>query len=68
MISAFIRDRLPAWARSRTLWFSVALAALGAVEMQAQVIPEEWRGHVLILVAAVSAVLRFATTMPVSEK
>jgi len=59
---------IPPYLKSKTLWFSVALAVLGALEMQAQIIPAEWRGHALILIAAVSAALRFATTMPVQDK
>lgn len=54
--------------KSKTLWFSVALAALGALEMQSQLIPEAYRGHVLVLIAAISAALRFATTLPVMKK
>jgi len=56
------------WAKSKTLWFSVSMAVLGAVEIQSQIIPTEYRGQVLILVAGISAVLRFLTTMPVSQK
>jgi hypothetical protein len=54
--------------KSKTLWFSVALAVLGAIEMQAQIIPVEYRGQALILIAGISAVLRFMTTVPISEK
>jgi hypothetical protein len=54
--------------KSKTLWFSVVLAVLGAVELNAQIIPEGYRGHALILIAGVSAILRFMTTVPVSEK
>jgi Na+-translocating ferredoxin:NAD+ oxidoreductase RnfA subunit len=54
--------------KSKTLWFSVILAVLGAIEMQAQIIPEEYRGVALIMIAMVTAVLRFMTTQPVSEK
>lgn len=54
--------------KSKTLWFSVALAALGALEMQAQLIPEAYRGHALVLIAAITAALRFATTLPLDKK
>lgn len=54
--------------KSKTLWFSVILAALGALEMQSQVIPAEYRGQALILIAAISAALRFMTTQPVGRK
>jgi hypothetical protein len=58
---------MKAWWQSKTLWFSVLLAALGALEVQAQIIPDEYRGGVLIAVAAISAVLRIVTTQPVSK-
>lgn len=54
--------------KSKTLWFSAGLAALGALEMQSQLIPAEYRGHALVLIAAISAALRFATTLPVTQK
>lgn len=59
---------MPSWMKSKTLWFSVALAVLGAIEMQIQIIPAEYRGHVLVLIAGISAALRVLTTMPLSEK
>lgn len=55
------------WYLSKTLWFSVALAMLGALEAQAQIIPDEYRGGVLMIVAGISAILRFATTQPVGK-
>jgi uncharacterized membrane protein len=54
--------------KSKTLWFAVALAVLGAIEMQSQIIPAEYRGHIMILIAGISAVLRVLTTIPLSEK
>jgi uncharacterized membrane protein len=54
--------------KSKTLWFSLALAVLGAIEMQAQIIPEAYRGISLVVIAGVTAVLRIMTTMPVNEK
>lgn len=54
--------------KSKTLWFSVLLAALGALETQSQIIPAGYRGQALILIAVVSAALRFMTTQPVSQK
>lgn len=54
--------------KSKTIWFSVMLAALGAVEVNSQIIPEEFRGYVLVLIAGVSVVLRFLTTQPVGAK
>jgi uncharacterized membrane protein len=54
--------------KSKTLWFSLALAVLGAIEMQAQIIPEAYRGISLVVIAGITAVLRILTTMPVNEK
>lgn len=54
--------------KSKTLWFSVGLAALGALETQIKLIPDEYQGQVLILIATVSATLRYLTTQPLSEK
>jgi uncharacterized membrane protein len=54
--------------KSKTLWFSLALAVLGAIEMQAQIIPEAYRGISLVVIAGVTAVLRILTTMPVNDK
>lgn len=59
---------IPPALKSKTLWFSVGIAVLGAVEMQAQIIPAEYRGHALVLIAAVTAALRILTTLPVSQK
>jgi hypothetical protein len=54
--------------KSKTLWFSLALAVLGAIEMQAQIIPEAYRGISLVVIAGITAVLRILTTMPVNDK
>lgn len=54
--------------KSKTMLFSIALAGLGALEANIHVIPDEYRGHVLILVAMLTAGLRFVTTKPLSEK
>ena len=61
-------DTLKSALKSKTLWFAVALAGLGALEMQSQLIPAEYRGHALVVIAVVTAVLRFLTTMPVKAK
>lgn len=54
--------------KSKTMIFSVLLAGIGALEANIHVIPDEYRGHVLIVVAMLTAGLRFATSKPLSEK
>lgn len=58
-------EDMKSWYQSKTLWFSVLLAMLGALEANAQIIPAAWQGYVLIAVAGVSAVLRALTTQGV---
>lgn len=60
--------RLTQILKSRTLWLSAALAGLGALEIQIQIIPEQYRGHALVAIAVLVAILRFITTQPISEK
>ena len=58
--------------KSKTLWFSAALAMLGALEMQGaylrEVVGPENFGLVMILISATTAVLRIVTTQALSEK
>jgi hypothetical protein len=54
--------------KSKTMIFSVLLAGLGALEMNIGVIPAEYRGHALILIAMATAWLRFVTAKPLSDK
>ena len=54
--------------KSKTMWFSVMVAALGALEANAQIIPAEYRGQALIVIAGVVAMLRILTTVPLDAK
>jgi hypothetical protein len=51
--------------KSKTVWFSVATMAAGMLDMIAPTLPP---GKTLIVVGAVSLVLRKLTTQPLSEK
>ena len=59
-------------AKSRTMWFSLALMSLGAVyenfSYVQNVIDPRYYGSVLIFIGVVLAVLRFYTTLPLDEK
>lgn len=58
--------------RSWTMWFAVALAAFGALQVEADhlqgLIPVVAWGWFNIIVAVAVAVLRVITTMPLSDK
>jgi hypothetical protein len=58
--------------KSKTIWFALALTALGVIEQQYKlienVVPEAWRGLVFVGIGVVVAVLRVVTTMPLEEK
>ena len=58
--------------KSKTMWFALALAVLGAVEMNLglfeQYMTHKWFGVFSIAVAVVVAVLRVITTVPLEEK
>jgi len=47
---------------NRTRLFGTIIAALGVIETQANVIPEDWRGWVLMGTGVVIIVLRQLTT------
>ena len=58
--------------RSKTIWFALALAVFGVIEMQVKVFaaymsPEAF-GIFNIVVGLIVAVLRVFTTLPLSEK
>ena len=59
-------------AKSRTMWFSLALMVLGAVyenfSYVQNVIDPRYYGSILIFIGVVLAVLRFYTTLPLDEK
>lgn len=65
MEKMMFEEDMKSWYQSKTMWFSVLLAMLGALEANARIIPTEWQGYVLIAVAGVSAVLRALTTQGV---
>lgn len=58
--------------KSKTLWFALALAIFGVVEMQikyfSNYLTPELFGLFSILVSVIVAVLRVLTTTPLSEK
>lgn len=59
-------------AKSKTIWFALALAILGVIEIQAKLFapymsPEAF-GIFNITLGIIVAVLRVLTTMPLSEK
>lgn len=58
--------------KSKTLWFALALAVFGVVEMQiklfAQYMSPEAFGIFNIVIGVVVAVLRVFTTLPLSQK
>lgn len=58
--------------KSKTIWFSIALAVLGVVEMQLgqfqQYMPPWGYGLLTIGISVCVAVLRVVTTQPLSEK
>lgn len=63
---------MSAYLKSKTLWFALALAVFGVVEMQIKVFasymsPEAF-GVFNIVVGLIVAVLRVFTTLPLSEK
>ena len=63
---------MSAYLKSKTLWFALALAVFGVVEMQIKVFasymsPEAF-GIFNIVVGLIVAVLRVFTTLPLSEK
>ena len=63
---------MSAYLKSKTLWFALALAVFGVVEMQIKVFasymsPETF-GIFNIVVGVIVAVLRVLTTVPLSEK
>lgn len=54
--------------KSRTIRASILLAGLGALQTNIDVIPAQYRGHVLIGIAMLMVLLRSITTKPLSEK
>jgi hypothetical protein len=58
--------------KSKTLWFALALAVFGVIEMQAKLFAQymtpEAFGLFNIVIGLIVAVLRVLTTVPLSEK
>lgn len=58
--------------KSKTMWFAMALAVLGAVEagfgLIRVYIGESVYGPMLMTISVIVAVLRVITTMPLNEK
>ena len=59
-------------AKSRTLWFSLALVIFGSLEASfpylESVIDQKYYGIILVGVGVICAILRFYTTQPLDEK
>lgn len=60
------------WMKSRTLWFALALAVFGVIEMNVKVFSSyftpELFGWFSIFISVIVAILRVITTTPLSEK
>ncbi len=58
--------------RSRTMWFSYALIALGVVESQwsliRDLVPERYQGLVYVCIGIIVALLRAVTTVPLDKR
>ena len=67
-MTAQIKQNLVGALKSKTMWFSVMVAVLGALEANSQVIPVEYRGQALIVIAGVVAMLRILTTTSLDAK
>ena len=60
------------WVKSKTLWFALALAIFGVLEMNVKVfqtyLSPDFFGIFTILISVIVAILRVITTLPLSEK
>lgn len=58
--------------KSKTIWFAVLLAFLGALEQSTSVVTQfvgpENSGFVMLVISVIVAVLRVVTTQPLSAK
>ena len=56
--------------KSKTIWFAVALTVVGSLQQTGvlDTVPVEYQGMALAVVGLVTAVLRYLTNRPVSEK
>lgn len=59
-------------AKSKTLWFSLALVILGALmdnfSYLQNVINQKYYGILLVVIGIIVAILRFITTQPINDK
>lgn len=57
------------WAKSKTVWFGLAVGVLGAIQttLQTAPIPEPWGGLVLAGIGAAIVALRAVTTQPIGR-
>lgn len=66
------KEKLTGAARSKTMWFAAALAALGVVQAQLDVFKDiltpQMYGYILVGVAAAIAGLRVLTSAPLEDK
>ena len=60
------------WMKSKTLWFALALAVFGVLEMNikffSNYLTPETFGLFSIAISIIVAILRIATTLPLNEK
>lgn len=65
-------DKIIGAARSKTMWFSLALVVMGVVEVNIgllqSVIPPQYYGLVVMGIGIVTAVLRWITTTGLDRK
>lgn len=58
--------------KSKTIWFAIALAVLGAVLATLPLLKEEvnpvWYGVLTMIISVIVAVLRVFTTLPLDKK
>lgn len=60
---------MKSYAESKTIWFNLALAVVGVLEVTdwAEIVPEDYVGLVALGVALVGVTLRVVTTKPVGR-
>ena len=63
---------MKAMAKSRTMWFSLAMLVFGAVEMYFPYLRDNidprYYGPIFMTIGVICAVLRFYTTQPLEDK
>lgn len=65
-------DKILGSAKSRTMWFSLALVIFGAIEasigLLQSIIPPQYYGLVVMVIGIIVAVLRWITTAGLDKK